>query len=228
MPTFKFANIATFIVTLSASMLMASAQATPMVYTTTGTIQYGTDSNGLFGTASDLTGKTYALTFSLDPALYAYAYKDGNTTYTYGTSTSAVKETLTINGVTQSWMLDMSKSNSGETYTSTSSAFNQIYQYQSGTTTTGLSLYAYSSVYDYFANAALASAATLATTSYQVTSADYGYTYFSLSGATAVDFYSSSLNTLSINGTNVPEPAPLALLGLGMVALGVSRRKTRA
>lgn len=229
MPTFKLANIAALIVTLSASMLMSSAQAAPIVFTTTGTIDDGYDSTGVFGTAGDLAGKSYTLSFALDPALYAYSGAYESAKYTYGAYAGSFTETITVNGVTRTYVLDLSQYNSGETYTSTSASFNEIYQSQYGMTTAGDWVDAQSYVYDYFNNPALAQAATLATTSYQLTGGDYSNAYFSVGGGNTAYFSSNTVKTLSIRAANdIPEPAPLALMALGLVALAVSGRKNRA
>ncbi len=226
MQSFKLVKFAAVI---AATLFAGHAQAAPWTFTTTGTIQSGYDSSGVFGAANtDLYGKSYIMTMVLDHDLYSYQYNYNQQINGYGTLTGSATNTVTVNGVTKSYTFDLSKYNWGQSYLYANPSFTQAYQYQSGTTTGGLSVYGENTIYAWN-NATFAQTAANPAFKYQSVAGDYGYANFNVSGNSTYAYFNGGRpQTLSINAAaDVPEPAPLALFALGLVAFGVARRKAR-
>ncbi|QYF94724.1 PEP-CTERM sorting domain-containing protein [Massilia sp. PAMC28688] len=220
------AKFAAVTATVSSLLLSSTAVAAPWEFTTTGTISYGYDYSGVFGSA-DLTGQSYSLTTMIDPSSYSngYGYQDSVVNSQYGSVNAAVTQKVTIGGVTKSYSFDLTEYTWGHSYLNDSANFNQAYQYVSGTTTGAETLTAYSSVYSY-ANNFLTTLDFAQNMSYTAATTDYGYAYFNLIGNRGQTYFQATPSTVSINAADVPEPAPLALFGLGLVALAYARRKS--
>ena len=99
------------------SLFAGQAQATNWTYTISGTISSGTDSIGIFGAAgANLAGLAYSQSIIVDPGQYAHQITNSLLTEGYGTlpTGSTAIDTVTVNGVTQSYILDLTQYNFGQ------------------------------------------------------------------------------------------------------------------
>lgn len=222
-----FVKSAAIAITLSASFLSSNAVAAPWTFITTGIVQSGSDSQGVFGTAnSDLSGLNYSFTTIVDPLAYRYNYGGAGYGYQshYGDNSGSVTQKITIGNVTKTYTL-AGWTYSGQSYMHESPSFDQAYQYNYFRNNDGHYVQAYSSVYS-STNNILNTWNYDQRVAYAPVSSDGGYTYFAMSNGLGSAYFNGGVPTsLSINAGDVPEPAPLALFGLGMVALAFARRK---
>jgi hypothetical protein len=225
---------------LTALLLMGlyTVQAQALVFTTNGIITSGFDATGVFGTANvDLTGLSYTQSFTLDPAQYAvqitYSLQHrGEGALVAGTAT----ETVTVNGLTQSYLLDLTQSNSGEVgflnqLTQGLGGADQAYYNQVGVTTDGQSLMSYTSVYSY-ANPLNIGLSYTQIWSYSPQSGDVYDAVFRISGPEGTTQFWGAPSFISINAVPeptsnaVPEPTGLMLFALGLIGLTGMHRKS--
>ena len=208
-------------------------QAHAWTFTTSGLITSGFDNTGIFGIANeDLTGLAYTQTLTIDPNQYEYQYTNpynhyGNGSLVAGTAT----ETVTVNGLTQSYLLDLTQSNSGQF-----SLINQLtqglvggvdqaYQNQVGVTTDGQSFISYMNVYSY-ANPLNIGLSYTQIWSYSPQAGDVHDAWFRISGPDGTTQFWGAPSFISINAaTAVPEPTGLLLLALGLIGLAGMHRK---
>lgn len=223
---------------VSTSLLGASASAALWTFTTAGTITYGYDYAGLFGTTQDLTGMNYVLSTIVDPEAYAYKYSylgyGDDRQVNYGSNSSPVTQKVTVGSVTKTFDFDLAAYNWGQSYMHSNGSFAQAYQNANGTLANGERVWVSHSVYSY-AQDFLDSVSFSQNLNYQPTADDSGYASFGMGngyGYSTVYFNGAKPTTLTINNqlapaapVDVPEPAPLALFGLGLIALAVARSK---
>jgi hypothetical protein len=229
-----FSTFATFI--LLGIGVTPLAHATPWTFATRGMIFSGTDTTGVFGSAnSDLAGQSYSQVFTLDPSQYQNQVGGGLTDsehYGYGVLSGMATDTVTVNGVSKTYTWDLSNLNQwgfGEVENSltqpssnTNPNFDQAYQSQSGVTADLQSVYGYDYVYSY-TNAFNLSLSYNQVWSYNVLTGDFGESHFITSGPDGIANFAGTPTFISINA--VPEPAPLALIGLGLLGVVAVRRK---
>ena len=215
-----------------------SANSATWTITTIGTIYDGYDTTGVFGTANtDLTGMTFSQVISLDPTAYATQYTDSYVNYgSYALSGNAT-DTVTVNGVTQTFTWDLANNIFGDNYgvsylqnslTQGAEPYDEVYQYQSGHTADRSTLIAANTLYS-STNAFNHGLNFDQVWSRNVQPGDIGWAYFDLSGNSGTAYIRGFPMSLSINEpiSPVPEPATYTMLlaGLGLIGFTTWRRK---
>ena len=227
---------------LTALLLMSlyTGLAQAWTFTTSGLITSGYDSTGVFGTANqDLTGLAYTQSLTLDPALYDTQYTGAYMQGGYFSSSLAVTgtatDTVTVNGQTHSYILDLTQSFSTPLYdgaylfnalTQGFGSYDEAYQYHSGVTTDGQYIISEGEVWSTINTLNIGLSYTQIW-SYSLQPGDGGYAYFGIGSLKEDAGFHGAPSFISINAaTAVPEPTGLLLLALGLIGLAIIHRKS--
>jgi hypothetical protein len=208
------------VVAVTAGIFSANAEAMPLTWTvsSTGTISFGYDNTGVFGTAGrDLTGLPYiqVITASTDPSQWDYSAETVNSNNLVGAGPGFVV-TVTVDGHTVTF--NAPKTNFGEQFVSYSPnpdvGQDNIYSYQRSD-----GLYAFNSGFTYkrtVMSNSFDQSATIAGGSH----VEFGVSRYP--ERQQASFTSYTLGVTTANG-DVPEPASIALLSLGMFSMASLR-----
>ncbi|SNT29319.1 PEP-CTERM protein-sorting domain-containing protein [Noviherbaspirillum humi] len=223
----------------------SSASATVFTYTSSGTISGGYndsyDYSGLFGGGS-LFGKSFTLTTSFDTN---NNYWNESYPNQYSSSYGYAPMSVSVNVDGHSYATTISNSYSGQGFIAngvstgnTSYDIDEVYTYGSGITDNGSYVEIQQYAYDYWntfvgSSNSLDISRTIDPSNLFVSQAYFylsdptaGSTYFNIYGGTAYGV-SSGIQSIVINGGNVPEPETLALFGIGLLGFAVTRRKAK-
>jgi len=232
LPRKPFMKIKLFAVgaTIALSALTANAEAATWTVTTTGLIDQGSDSTGVFGVVGqDLAGFafTQSITVSVDQAAWEnrYNWPSFRLQSLFG-SGPAFTDTVTINGQSVTFSALTAFDGLQTVAGGSDMVADEITSYQYGQTATGAMLRGNISVWsatrfvpDYSFDQIITS---------DISSPAFAaYSDFGISGAQTATFYSHRLTSLSVNVTAVPEPATYAMLLAGLGLTGVVARRRR-
>lgn len=214
---------------IAAGLAAGQAQATLYTVTTTGIIASGTDSTGVFGTIGDLSGAAFTLSVTFDSGhntffdnspIYQKLYN-----FTGGDPAAAII-TATVNG--HSFSLQAGNYSSdfyvNDYFHQYGSGVDELYAYADGTASDGqygaAFNFANSSVNDFAPGPQLDQAL-----SYTVGPSDNWSATFDTNGSDGIASFSGAPGNIELT---VPEPATLALFGVGLLGLGIARRRNAA
>jgi PEP-CTERM motif len=233
-----------------AAGLAAPTDAAIYEITYSGTVSLSNDLTGLFGgSGSSLDGSTYLAVYTLDDALPGAGYNnDGFQRLDYGGSflsaPSPVSATLTINGITKSIMgtyvgtaylwnestapgllgSDLVANQAYDIFTAgnhsdTAYIVNQIVSLASNEIVTSLN---YSDLVNYVVQSNDLLVYSAGYFSFQISDVISGQTIYSQN---TIGVLSLGAVRFATHSAPAPEPASVALLGIGVMGVGVCRRK---
>jgi hypothetical protein len=214
-------NIKLVSVVAAAAMLggVSQASAAIMDVTYTGTVSYGIDTLGVFGTAgANLAGSSWVATYTFDTSLgHSYSSSNYNEVYggsIYNNTSPVLSSMITINGVGQA----VGGSYAGVVYGLNNGGFSKQYhtaEYHSSGHTEYLENYITNT------NGSLSASITTPFT-YTVDANDTSNAYYYLTNGTGYDSITASLATLTVSDhvAAVPEPSTWAMMLLGFAGVG--------
>lgn len=219
--------------TVLALGLVFANQAHAFSITTTGTIQYGWDDLGIFGTdTGDLSGLGYSFTTSMDTSLNSYHYSDSATAQSQGgtdldeNSVQRVSYSVTVNGNTYNYT-DWNTGNVVGVSNDPIHAYEhvEVVSEETHDNEDYSRIYVHQLVIDlgeFLTGTSIDQSVAYAVTSHN----DLSRTLFMM--GPDVYFY-ADITYVSLNPiTAVPEPTTFSLLGLGLLGLGFVRRHMKS
>ena len=229
-----------FFLALSGLAFAVAAQATPLVFTYSGTISSGIDNRGTFSNGvgdTDLSGASFTKRIVFDPAAIP-VWNDPANPYpgsqVLGQQSGNVgTDTVTINGVSHTFAWDWSKVNVSQMYLAnvisrgdpTAQQIDQVGVSLSGNTANYTTVTAQAWIANLGSPLNLAAGFNQNWT-HAVQPGDLSGTYFQVFGPDAEASFYGTASTFSIDSpAPVPEPDGVLMLGAGLALLALVRRK---